>query len=168
MEFKFSRYRFWSRGVTWWKWSCVKVNVVMLSRLHWMESSQESGRSVRRAFWYSRQEEVRSWTQCVKDGKDVGKYEVRVDRTPGLIKGRGSGKRVLKRDLKVWIGFQEAGVWEPEMDRRRLLLREDNRSPRTMCGWTISLISPNKWHTTISFFSLSSTAYSAPQILPNF
>lgn len=31
----------------------------------------------------------------------MGKYEVKVNRTPGLIKGRGSGKRVLKDNLKV-------------------------------------------------------------------
>lgn len=31
----------------------------------------------------------------------MGKYEVKVNRTPELIKGRGSGKRVLKDNFKV-------------------------------------------------------------------
>lgn len=31
----------------------------------------------------------------------MGKYAVKVNRTPGLVKGRGSGKRVLKDNLEV-------------------------------------------------------------------
>lgn len=128
----------------------MKVNEAAMWRLHWMESNQESGRPVRRLCCYSRWEEMRSWVRNVKNKKRHEKIW-RKNRILRLIKRRCEGKTVLKWDLNTWIEWWEACVWEPEMDRR-ILLRKDDKSLRGVCRLTISFISPNEYYTIFLFF----------------